>query len=79
MEELKGFIVNKLFHHGYLGGKHTAVENLQKGLPGHFKGDVKKAVKSLVKEDILMLKTTSYGTHVSLNPKKREKIQKYLE
>jgi hypothetical protein len=78
-EQLKGFIVKKLFHHGYIGGKHTDIENLKKGLPGHFKGDVKNAAKELVKEEILIPKPTSYGLHVSLNPRKREEIEKYLE
>jgi len=79
IEQLKGFIVKKLFHHGCIGGKHTDIENLKKGLPGHFKGDVKKAAHELVKEEILVLKFTSYGIHVSLNILKREEIQKYLE
>ncbi|HLC85438.1 MAG TPA: hypothetical protein VJH22_06615 [Candidatus Nanoarchaeia archaeon] len=76
--QLKGFIVKKLFHHGYIGGRHTDIENLKKGLPPHFKGDVKEAVTDLIKEDILMPKPTSYGLHVSLNPRKREEIEVYL-
>ncbi len=77
-EQAKGFIVKKLFHHGYIGGKHTDIENLKKGLPTHFKGDVKKAAKELIREGILMPKQTSYGLHISLNPRKREEINKYL-
>lgn len=78
-EQLKGFIVKKLFHHGYVGGRHTDIENLKKGLPGHVKGDVKEATKELIKEEILIPKPTSYGLHVSLNPRKREEIEKYLQ
>ncbi|MEK6901058.1 MAG: hypothetical protein AABX37_01825 [Nanoarchaeota archaeon] len=78
-EETKGFIVKKLFQHGYIGGRHTDIENLKKGLPGHFKGDVKKAAKELIREGILISKQTSYGHHVSLNPRKREEIEKYLK
>lgn len=77
-EQLKGFIVKKLFHHGYIGGRHTAMENLKKSLPSHVKGDVKEAVKELIKEEILVPKPTSYGLHVSLNPRKRKDIEKYL-
>ncbi|MBI2147543.1 hypothetical protein HYU19_03630 [Candidatus Woesearchaeota archaeon] len=77
-EQLKGFIVKKLFHHGYIGGRHTDIENLKKGLPSHVKGDTKEAAKELIKEEILVLKPASYGLHVSLNPHKREEIQKYL-
>ncbi|HLC75386.1 MAG TPA: hypothetical protein VJH88_06065 [Candidatus Nanoarchaeia archaeon] len=78
-EQTKGFIVKKLFHHGYIGGRHTDIENLKKGLPGHFRGDIKKAAKELIKEEILTAKQTSYGVHVSLNPRKREEIEKYLK
>ncbi len=77
-EQLKGFVVKKLFHHGYVGGRHTDIENLKKGLPSHIKGEVKEAVKELIKEDILIPKPTSYGLHVSLNPRKRAEIDLYL-
>ncbi len=78
-EQLKCFIVKKLFHHGYVGGKHTDMENLKKGLPGHVKGGIKEAAKELIKEGILIPQPTSYGLHVSLNTQKRSEIEKYLE
>ena len=74
-EQLKSFIVKKLFHHGYIGGRHTDIENLKKGLPSHIKGDAKGAVEELIKEEILIPKPTSYGLHVSLNPKMKDKLQ----
>jgi len=79
LEQAKGFIVKKLFHHGYIGGRHTDIENLKKGLPGHFKGDIKKAVDELMREGIIIQKQTSYGLHVSLNPRKRAEMEKYLQ
>ena len=78
-EQVKCFIVKKLFQHGYVGGRHTDIENLKKGLPSHFKGDVKDAAKELINEEILIPKPTSYGLHVSLNPRKREEIDNYLK
>lgn len=78
-EQLKGFIVKKLFHHGYIGGRHTDVENLKKSLPSHVKGEVKKAAQELIQEEILIPKLTSYGLHVSLNPRKREEMDRYLQ
>ena len=77
-EHLKKFIIKKLFHHGYIGGRHTAIENLKKGLPSHCKGDAKNAAKELMKEEILLQKPTSYGLQVSLNPRKKAEIEKYL-
>ena len=50
-EQAKGFIIKKLFHHGYIEGKHTDIENLKKGLPSHFRGNIKKAAKELIKEE----------------------------
>ena len=78
VKQLKGFVVKKLFHHSYIGGRHTSVENLKKGLPDHFRGDVKDVVRELVKEGILLPKPTSTGLHVSLNPRKRIEIDAYL-
>lgn len=77
-EQVKGFIVKKLFHHGYVGGRHTDIQNLKKGLPGHFKGDVKAAAAELIREGILLPKPTSYGLHIALNPQKRAEIERYL-
>jgi hypothetical protein len=79
LENTKGFIVKKLFHLGYIGGRHTDIENLKKGLPSHFKGDVKKAAKELLNEGILISKQTSYGHNVSLNPHMRKEIEEYLK
>ena len=78
-DQLKSFIVKKLFYHGYIGGRHTDIENLKKGLPSHVRGDVKDVAKELVKEEVLVSKPTSYGLQVSLNPRAKEKFQKYLE
>ena len=79
IDQLKGFIVKKLFQHGYIGGRHTDIENLKKGLPSHVNGDVKEAARELMKEDILIPKPTSYGLHVSLNPHQRVEIDRYLQ
>lgn len=76
---MRGFIVKKLFYHGYIGGRHTDIENLKKGLPSHVRGDAKEIVKELMKEGILIPKPTSYGLHVSLNPREKEKIKKYIQ
>jgi len=78
-EQIKGFIVKKLFHHGYIGGRHTDIENLKKGLPSHVRGNVKEVTKELINEEILTPKPTSYGLHISLNIRAKEKFQKYLQ
>ena len=77
-DKIKSFIIKKLFHHGYIGGRHTAFDNLKKGLPGHLRGDVNEAADELIKKEILIPKPASYGLQVSLNPRKKAEIEKYL-
>ncbi len=72
-------ILRKLFRHRYIGGKHTAIENLTKGLPKHAIGEAKQAVKELIKEKLLIEKPTSYGLQVSLNSQKLEGILRIIE
>jgi hypothetical protein len=77
--DFKAIILRKLFRHRMIGGKHTAVENLTKGLPKHAVGEAKDAVKELIKKDLILQKPTSYGLQVSLNPEKIDEIMKMLE
>ncbi len=77
--DFKKIILRKLYRRRVIGGKHTAVENLTKGLPKHAVGEAKQAVKELVKEDLVLEKPTSYGLQVSLNPEKIDEIFRIIE
>lgn len=72
-------ILRKLYRHRIIGGKHTAVENLTKGLPKHVVGDAKEAVSELIKAGFIIPKRTSYGMQVSLNPEKINEILMLIE
>lgn len=74
-EDLREYIIDRLYRRTYIGDKHTSIDNLQKGVPGHLKGDAKKVAKQLIKENILLAKKTSYSLEVSLNPKKLKEIK----
>ena len=76
---IKRVILRKLFRRRVIGGKHTAVEHLTKGLPKHEVGNAKEAVHELIKEGFILEKPTSYGLHVSLNPEKINDICKIIE
>ena len=52
--DLKKTILKKLFRHRIIGGKHTAIENLTKGLPKHIIGKAKNAVNELIKEQLII-------------------------
>ncbi len=76
--DLKVVILRKLYRRRIIGGKHTAVENLTKGLPKHVVGEAKKAVEGLMKEGFVLKKPTAYGLQVSLNHQRIDEITKLI-
>ena len=58
-----------------IGGKHASVEAIKRGFPSHEQGHVDKAIKQLVKADLLEHHPTSYGYHYSLNPRRIQEIE----
>jgi len=62
------------------GASHTEEKNLVKGLPSHLRGSkiVEKAIKELHQMDFLIKLKKTGEWHVSLNPKKKEDIYKFL-
>ncbi len=77
--DLAKIILRKLYRRRVIGGKHTAVEHLTKGLPKNLAGEAKEVVKELIKEGFIIPKKTSYGLQVSLNPEKIDEISKIIE
>ncbi|TAL57995.1 MAG: hypothetical protein EPN86_00980 [Nanoarchaeota archaeon] len=77
--ELKKIILRKLYRHRVIGGKHTAVEHLSKGLPKHLVGEAKITIDELIKEELIIPKSTNYGLHISLNPRKIQEIERIIE
>lgn len=78
-DEIKGKILHKLTRLGKFKHSHTSIDNLQKGFPKHIRGEVKSCVNALIKEGLLLVKPTSYGTEVSVNLDKREEVMGYIE
>ena len=77
---IKKFILRKLYRHRMWMHKHTNINNLPKGLPNILRSskDVRKAIDELLKDGFLSSKPTSYGLEVSLNPKKKRKIEELI-
>lgn len=71
-------ILHKLLRHGYVGAKHTAIENIPKGFPKHMHKEVMKTANKLTKNGLIILKPTSYGMQVSLNPRKISEIEEVI-
>lgn len=68
-----------MYFYRYIGGKHTSIDNLQKSFPKHERGNVRVAIKDLVKCNLIILKSTGYGLHCSLNPKMINEIEKLID
>ena len=62
------------------GNSHTEEKNLVKGLPGHLRGSkiASEAIKELYKLGFLTKSMKTGEWHVSLNPRKKEEICRFL-
>lgn len=72
-------LLEKLYKLRYIGGRHTSEDNVVKGFPKHERGELKKALKELIKAGYVIPKPTSYGLEVSLNPRMIKEIRRLLE
>lgn len=77
-EDIKSHILWKLHVKRIWGAKHTAIENVAKGIPKHLQGDYIETTKELIKHGFILSKPTSYGQQISLNPRKMEEIIKFV-
>lgn len=62
------------------GNSHTEEDNLLKGLPKHLRGTkvVQNAIDELYKMEFLTKLKKAGEWHVSLNPRKKEEIYRFL-
>jgi len=81
---VKSFILRKLVSLGKIGGSHTVIFNLEKGLPNHLRCNKKgrkiinQAIKELINDGFLLTKPSTGEIHVSINPHKLVDIKKIL-
>ncbi len=78
-KEIRYKIIRKLARHRIIGGKHTSIENIPKGMPKELRKRVIEEVKELIREGIITSHPTSYGVQISLNPRKIKEIREILE
>jgi hypothetical protein len=78
LNDIERTILERLYTHGYIGGKHTAIENLSKGFPKDIRGKANDAVKKLIREGWLVRKRTGYGLQVSIDPRMVSALEKEL-
>lgn len=65
---------------GKWGGAHTEEINLTKTLPKHLRGEkiTKEAIKEMYNLEFLLWKKSTGEIHVSLNPRKKKEICKFI-
>ena len=68
-----------LYNHHCWGKRHTPLENVVKGLPSHAHGDCLRVAEELIKEGWLIVKPTSHGRDVSLDPHRSREVEEFLK
>lgn len=61
-------VLRRLFNTRCIGGKHTSRESVLKGFRKNERGKGKKSIDVLIRRNLIIPKTTSYGEQISLNP-----------
>lgn len=77
-KELLQAIIEKLYRLRYIGGRHTEIKNIHKGMKGISKQEIEEAVKYLVNKGIIQIHIKTKETHVSINPKKMKEVHRIL-
>ena len=77
-DKIKATLLYHLRRKEVIGGVHVPFETLKKGFPSHLGKDINKIAKDLVKQNILLTKSSSYGLQVYLNKEKLKEIENFI-
>jgi len=77
-KELIQAIIEKLYRLRYIGGRHTEMKNIHKGMEGISEKEIEKTVRYLANKGIIQIHIKTKETHVSINPKKMKEIHRIL-
>ena len=77
-KELLQAVIEKLYRLRYIGGRHTEIKNIHKGMNGISEQEIEKAVKYLLNKGIIQIHIKTKETHVSINPKKMREVHRIL-
>ena len=67
-------IIKKLHSLDKWASNHLLIKNLESGFPSHEIGKVKEVIKLLIKDELLIPKSTKHGVAVSLNEFMKKEI-----
>ena len=77
--DIKRTILRKMLRHGYIGGKHTSIDNLPKGFPKSERGRVMMIVQIMLKQGYFIKRRKPDALHVSLNPRVLSQVKTEIE
>lgn len=72
-------ILFNLLWSGYIGGRHTSVDNVIKNFPRSERKKARKTLRKCYNDGFLILKPTHYGQEVSINPRMIKEIRSIPE
>lgn len=76
MGKHRSFIFEKMLRHGWIGDRHTHISNILKGKPRSEYEEIRKEVKTLMKEGYFIVKPD--GLHISLDPRRLKEVIEQL-
>ncbi len=70
--------MEKLYRLRYIGGRHTELRNIHKGMKGTSEKEIEHTLKYLVNKGIIQTSIKTKEIHVSINPGKIKEVHKIL-
>jgi len=68
-----------MLRHGFVGGKHTNINNIPKGKPRSEYAELLEEVHALRREGFFILTPKPDGLHISLDPRRLREIEELLD
>ena len=78
LEKIKTEIIRSLHKDRYYNKRHTPIIHVCKRLPKVPCKKIKRGIRELRKEEVIIIKPTYHGADVCLNVKKKKEIDEYL-
>jgi tRNA(Ile2) C34 agmatinyltransferase TiaS len=77
--EIERALLRKLYYYQYIGHRHTSETSALKGFPKHLRGEVRRALRRLIRLDLIWVYPSARERHVSLNSRRIEEIRRIIE
>lgn len=76
--QIKAWILNKMRSHRFIGGKHTDIKNIRKGVPQNYYKKIDKQLNELRKMGFVVFYVKAGAKHVSINPHVLNDVNEFI-